>query len=221
MSASPLTSDNPQMHNHQQMPNDPPTPEFGPRHGYPATHGYPPTHSYCPAHCYPPTDGYPHASHLPPMPGYPLPHGYPYMEPDRHPSTEHQTYGSASLPRPSAPGMAGREPRPNAELSNLPIPQGPPPKYQGIDICHSIPAQIPTNKPVQPHFPPTENADHGKTDKDTQSSNMKTPATPPTSNIIPPSCSLPTRPPPLSMMSSAANPEREIIIAVMGPTGDT
>jgi len=195
MLAIPLISDSQQMHNHQQIPNDPPIPDLGPRHGYPPAHVHPSTHGYCPAHCHPPSPGYPRTFHHPSMPGYPQSHSYPYMAPDHHLFAMHEEYDLAPpLPFPSAPGMAGRVPQSNAELSNLPIPQGPPPKYQGTSAPHSTLAQTPTNNPPQSHFPPTGNVDHKKTNKDIQSPNIE---------------------------PSADDPEREIIIAVMGLTGNS
>lgn len=185
-------SSNPQMHNNQQLPDDSPMPDFGLRHGYPPTDSYPPTHSYYPARGYPPI--HPLTFHLPLIPSYPLPYGHPYMEPNHHPSPKSQAYGSASSPRASTPGMAGRRPRPNAELSSPPIPQSPPLKYQAIDARHSPPAQTPTNNPAQPDFSPAGNT-HREESKDIQS--------------------------PRTEMAATEDQKKEIIIAVMGVTGNT
>ena len=194
MSAGSLLSDNPQMRNHQQMPNYSPMPECRQRNNYAPTDSYYPTHDYS-THNNPPAHGLPD---------------------EHHQSIYSRAYCSAS-PYPNVGtaenGPDLNAPQPNTELSNPPITQYPPPNSRGIDTRRITSAQTQTNCPAGPHVSLASNTDYGEPDKDVQSPLMPH-AVPPQY----PSGGLPLLPTAVPVMH---NPEREIIIAVMGVTGNT
>ena len=200
ISAGSLSSDNPQMHNHQQMPNYSPRLECRQRNNYAPTGSYYPTHDYS-------------THNNPPVQCYPPAHGLPY---EHHPPIYSGAYCSAS-PYPSV-GMAEKgpdlnAPQPNTELRNPPIAQYPPLNYRGIDTHLISSAQTQTNCPAGPPISLTSNTDYGEPDKDIQSPLMP-------HAILPqyPSAGLSLLP---TGVPVTDNPEREIIIAVMGVTGNT
>jgi len=208
MSASSILSDNPQMRNHQQMPNYSRMPECQQRNNYAPTDSCYPVHDYS-THNNPPAQGY--------LPA----HGHLY---GHHQSIYSGAYSSAS-PYPSGHmadnGLDLNPPQPNTELRNPPITQYPPPNYQGIDTHHISSAQTQTNCPAGPDISLAGNTDHGEPDKEIHSPNTRLPTTPLMSHAIPPqyqSAGLPLLP---IAVPVTLNPEREIIIAVMGVTGNT
>ena len=203
MSAGSLSSDNPQMRNHQQIPNYSPRSECRQRNNYTPAYSYYPVHNNPPAQGYLPAQGRLYEHHQPIHPGA-YSSASPYLR-----------VGMADN------GLDLNPPQPNAELNNPPIIQYPSPSYRGIDTCHISSAQTQTNRPVGPDISLAGNTAHGELDKDMHSPNTRLPTTPLIPHAIPPqyrSARLPLLPTAVPVMH---NPEREIIIAVMGVTGNT
>ena len=104
--------------------------------------------------------------------------------------------------------------QPNTELSNPPISESPPPNYQSIDTRHITPAQTQAYSPTPLRIPLASNTN-------IQSPNEGMLVTPPMSHPTP--AAYPPGGPPLpsTVVPPTGDSGKEIIIAVMGVTGNT
>ena len=90
-----------------------------------------------------------------------------------------------------------------------------------MGTLNSAPDQTQENSTAPPHIPPSDNIDRGEPDKGIQPPNTEIPATPSMSHTTAPPRSSAGSPSLSAVIPPTGDPEKEIIIAVIGVTGNT